>query len=90
MEILVHVKRFLLWFKIFLRQQYNKEGNNFTIKIIMITTSTWSKQFLEQQLHDETNHNDDTIIHDFCIINYDCNFKEKIITGTLIFASKVG
>lgn len=47
-------------------QQYIKEDNNFTIKLILITTISWSKQFLEQQLHDETNHYDDTIMHDFC------------------------
>lgn len=47
-------------------QQYIKEDNNFTIKIILITTISWSKQFLEQQLLDETNHYDDTIMHDFC------------------------
>lgn len=50
-------------------QQYIKEDNNFTIKIILITTISWSKQFLEQQLHDETNHEDTIMHHDFHIIN---------------------
>lgn len=61
-EILVYVERFLVWLKVLL----TAVGNNFMIKIILITTSTWSKQFLEQQLHDKTNHYDDTIMHDFC------------------------
>lgn len=61
------------------------------IKVILITTSTCMvKTILEQQLHDENNYHDDTM-QDFCmLINYDCNFNEKMITGTLIFASKIG